>query len=232
MWEWTITHQKLFESIKREICQALTLNYFDPMLETKIQVDASQKGLGAALIQLDKSDKEKVIAFASKALTETEQRYANIEREMLAVVFGAERFHTYVFGSKFIVESDHKPLESIQLKNLSQAPPRLQRMLLRVQPYDMVIKYRPGKELQLADAMSRLNPKVAPAIKLERTIHAVKWSDEKLAEARHLTMEDPELKPLMEIVTKGWPDRVQDLPKGLRPYWSMKDFITKYQDPL
>ena len=173
-WEWTPTHQKFFQDIKSAICNAVTLNYFDPNLQTKVQVDASQKGLGAALIQTDSSGKEKVIAFASKALTPTEQRYANIEREMLAVVFGAERFHTFLYGSLFVVETDHKPLESIQLKSLSQAPPRLQRMLLRLQQYDMTIKYRPGKDLLLADALSRLCPKSAGMIKLETTIHTVK----------------------------------------------------------
>ena len=79
----------------------------------------------------------KPIVFASKALTETEQRYANIERELLAVGFGCERFRTYLYGCKFQVESDHKPLEMVSLKNLIAAPHRLQRMLLRLQEYDL-----------------------------------------------------------------------------------------------
>ena len=121
------------------------------MQNSNTEVDASKKGLGAVLIQVDDSGRAHVIAFATKAPTETE-RYANIEREMLAVVFGAERFHTYVYWSKFVVESDHKPLEAIKLKNLSQATPRLQRMLLRIQQYDMKVRYRPGRELLLANA--------------------------------------------------------------------------------
>ena len=88
-----------------------------------IQVDASGKGLGAALIQDDGP-----VTFASKALTPTEQRYANNERELLACVFGAERFQTYVFGRHFTIESDHKSLEQISMKNLADAPVRLQRM--------------------------------------------------------------------------------------------------------
>ena len=62
---------------------------------TKLQVDASGKGLGAALIQLDNRNKEHVIAFASKTLTPTQQCYANIKRELLAMVFGIDRFHTF-----------------------------------------------------------------------------------------------------------------------------------------
>ena len=125
-------------------------------------MDASNKGLGAVLLQ-----EGKPIAFASKALTETEQRYANIERELLAVIFGCERFRTYFYGCKFQMESDHKPLEMISLKNLIAVPPRFQRALLRLQEYDMSIIYRPGKEMTLAeDGFSRLpNKKTKEEIK-------------------------------------------------------------------
>ena len=85
----------------------------------------------------------KPIAYASKTLSDAETRYANIERELIAVVFGCERFHTYLYGKSFTVESDHKPLEMIQRKPLTAAPPRLQRMLLRLQPYDVTIRYCP-----------------------------------------------------------------------------------------
>ena len=76
--------------------------------------------------------RRKSTAFASRALTDTEKRDANIERKMLAVAAACERFHSYLFGKRFVVESDHKPLEMIHLKNLTAAPPRLQRMLLRI----------------------------------------------------------------------------------------------------
>ena len=125
-------HQKAFELVKASICKETTLAYFDRDKETTIQVGASGRGLGVVLLQY-----KKPIAHASKSLTDAEKRYANIERELLAVVFGAERFHTYVYGKHFKVESDHKPLEMIQLKNLTAAPPRLQRPLLRIQKHDM-----------------------------------------------------------------------------------------------
>ena len=99
-------HQKACELVKSSICKETTLAYFDRDKEYVIQVDASGKGLGAVLLQ----DK-KPIVYTSKSLTDAEKRYANIERELLAVVFGAERFHTYVYGKEFTVESDHKLLE-------------------------------------------------------------------------------------------------------------------------
>ena len=137
---------------KKPLTLSSTLQYFDSWKPIVIQVDASQKGLGAALLQDGRP-----ITFASKALTPTEQRYANIEREMLACVFGAERFHTYVFGRSFTIESDHKPLEQINLKNLADTPARLQRMLLCLQNYDVKITYRPGREMLVADTLSRNN---------------------------------------------------------------------------
>ena len=109
-------------------------------------------------------------------VTPTEQRSANIERQILAVVFGAEGFHIFLYDSLFVVETDNKQLVSIQLNSLSQKPPRLQRMLLRLQQYDMAIKCRPEKDLLLADALSRLCPRSAGMIKLETTIHTVNWS--------------------------------------------------------
>ena len=109
---WNRTYGVAFEWVKEAVISDTTLRYFDPSLPVTIQVDASQVGLGAALLQNGKP-----IAFASKALTKTECRYANIEREMLAAVFGAERFHTYIYGRSFTIESDHKSLESISRKN-------------------------------------------------------------------------------------------------------------------
>jgi len=74
----------------------------------------------------------KVIAYASKSLTQTEQRYANLEREMLASIFGAERFHTNIYGTKFTIESDHCPLDMISRKNLTAAPPQLHTMIMKL----------------------------------------------------------------------------------------------------
>ena len=143
------------------ICSAGTLSYFDPVKPAILQVDASQEALGAALVQDGHP-----IAYASKSLTDTEKRYANIERELLACVFGAERFHTYIFGKEFVIESDHKPLDMISKKNLTAAPVRLQRMLLRLQKYDYNIQYKPGSEMVLADGLSRLTERNKKDLKI------------------------------------------------------------------
>ena len=82
------------------------------------------------------------------------------------------KFHHYLYDRKFICKSDHKPLEGIHLKHLSDAPPRLQRLLLKIQPYDFSIKYIPGTKIPMADALSRVSPHEKAEIKgLDVTIH-------------------------------------------------------------
>ncbi len=217
----TPSHILDFQRIKDLICQEATLMYFNPNKPTVVQVDASTKGIGAALLQDNKP-----IAFASKSLSETEQRYANIERELLAVVFGCERFHTYVFGKNFTIESDHKPLEMILQKPLTAAPPRLQRMLLRLQPYDVTVMYRPGKEILLADALSRLPGEDNHHIDLDVQINFVQFSSEKLTQIQQETASDHTLHALREIIINGWPSRMKELAKPLQPYWSYRDELS------
>lgn len=218
---WSANYQAAFEQIKKSITDTTTLTYFDDKKEVTLQVDASIKGLGAALLQDGKP-----VAFASKSLTETETRYANIERELLAVVYGCERFHTYLFGRPFTVHTDHKPLESIHLKHLISAPPRLQRMLLRLQPYDLKIKYIPGKDMLIADALSRLSPEENhPIGNMEVQVHEVypQFSKTMMVKIRENTSSDQELAALKQVIYEGWPSTIKEVSKTLKPYWSFRD---------
>ena len=88
----------------------------------------------------------------------TQCRYAQIEKELLAVVFGCKRFHQYVYGKPIVIESDHKPLEAIFKKPLSQAPSRMQKMLLQLQAYDITLVYNKESEMYIADALSSAYP--------------------------------------------------------------------------
>ena len=123
---WGPEHDIAFQAVKQEISSMSVLRYFDPKADTTIQTDASQKGLGAALLQHGQP-----ICYASRALTDTEQNYSNIERETLGVVWGLEKFHYFIYGKHCTLHTDHKPLESIFKKKLAHCPPRLQRLLIR-----------------------------------------------------------------------------------------------------
>ena len=107
-WTWESEQLNAFEAIKQVI---MTL---------PIQCDASKKGLGTFLLQ-----ESKPVMYMSRALTETEQRYSNIERELLAIVFALERLNHYIFGRTITVQSDHQPLQSIWKKSIVSDSPRL-----------------------------------------------------------------------------------------------------------
>ena len=127
--------------------------YFDAKANHTIQCDASKQGLGAVLLQ-----EGQPVMYISRMLTETEQRYSNIERELLAVVFALERLNHYTAGYRVKVETDHEPLTSIWKKPKSSTSSRFQRSLLRLLQYDIDIHYLPGKKNVITDALSRVSP--------------------------------------------------------------------------
>ena len=150
-----------------------------------------------------------------------QSNYPDIDREMLAVVLGINRFHTYMYGRPFRVITDHKPLEMISKKPLLRAPPRLQRMLQKIQGYDFTIEYRQGKTMTLADTLSRLpNPKDEGAVELDLRVDGIEmmtaevhrcdidlvnFSQRKQHQLRDQTARDPTMNAPMETIIQGWP---------------------------
>ncbi|KAF0024606.1 hypothetical protein F2P81_023408 [Scophthalmus maximus] len=151
-WNWTAQHEEAFLKLKETIADGPVLKYYSPDEELTVQCDASDTGLGAALMQ-----KSKPVAFASRALSQTERGYAQIEKEFLAMVFSMVKFHQYTYGRKVTVQSDHKPLETIVRKPLLSAPKRLQRMMLRIQKYDLDV-VRNRRHLRRAQGMGPSEP--------------------------------------------------------------------------
>lgn len=224
--QWCPEHQKAVDDIKKLITSPASLQYFDSTKPVIIQVDASQRGLGATLIQ-DKGPVE----YRSKLLTETERRYSNIEREMLAVVHGLEKFHYYAYGRHVQIHTDHKPLEAIFKKHLASAPPRIARMMLRIQKYDVDIRYVPGKDIPLADALSRLNPSHGDTIAgLDVSIHELHLhlnaSPTRIRQIQEETGKDTTLHSLRAVITQGWPNKRAECPEFLHPYWNYRDELT------
>ena len=136
MWEESL-HGDCFKRVKEVIASAPVLKFFDPSEEAVIQCDASQYGLGVCLMQNGQP-----VAYATRSLTSAESNYAQIEKELLAILFGVEKFESYAYVRRFKVETDHKPLESIV--SLLSAPKRLQRMMLRLQNFDFEVEYKKG----------------------------------------------------------------------------------------
>ena len=125
--QWNSQHDAALSKIKHVLSTVPVLSYFDPSKASTIQADASNHGLGACLLQ-----QGKLVAYALRSLTPTEAAYAQIEKELLAIVFACQKFHQFIYGFNTKVQTDHKPLETIFNKPLCLVPPRLQRMLLRL----------------------------------------------------------------------------------------------------
>lgn len=240
-WCWTATHEDAVQQIKKAVSATPVLRFFDPTKPVTTQCDASSIGLGAALMQ-----EGQPVAFASRALTSTEAGYAHIEKELLAIMFALERFDHYVYGRPVQVESDHKPLQPITSKPLLCAPRRLQRMLLRMQRYDYCIQYRPGKELLIADTLSRAPVQlseedtacandfadVAMVSDNDLEIEHVNATEElpipgpQVARLRAETERDEVLQSLAAVIQAGWPTEVLDVTPCLRPYFHFRDELT------
>ena len=122
-----------------------------------MQCDASESDLGAVLLQ-----RGRPVPYASRALTDPETQYAQIEKELLAVVFSMTKSDHMTYGRYVTVVSDHKPLAAILVKPLPQAPRRLQSMIMQLQRYSFKLVWQPGKEMHTADCFSRAFP-AAPA---------------------------------------------------------------------
>ena len=146
-WICSPEHQEAFTEIKKMITEVSgpVLQYYEPSKPVRAQVDASQSGLGAVVMQ-----NGRLIAYASKSLTTTQQAYAQTEKEALALVFSCEKFHHYLYGRNFVAETDHKPLEIIMKKPSHLVLMRLQRMRMRLQRYNVTVKYKPGKSIPVA----------------------------------------------------------------------------------
>ena len=226
-WHWDIQHDESFAHLKQLLVSSQVLKYYDAKQESILSVDASKSGLGAVLLQQGRP-----VAFASRAMTDTETRYAQIEKETLAVVFGCDKFHNYLYGKHFKVESDHKPLEIIFRKSLDKAPPRIQRFMLKLQRYDFDLYHVPGKNIPVADALSRaylpapnnIKPNMAD-LQVHSLLASLPVSTDRYVELQHETEKDEVLQRLKQFVMNGWPEHRNMVPVCIQPYWNFREEI-------
>ena len=178
-----------------------------------------------------KDGSEKPIAFASRSLAPAEKNYSQLDKEGLAVVFGVKRFHHYLFGRKFTIFSDHKPLQQIfsETRPIPQmASARIQRWALTLSAYNYSIAYKPGADHSNADLLSRLPlsesvsnvPLPGETVLLMETLQG---SPVTAAQIKAWTDKDPILSRVRNLVLKGWQEMNQD---SLRPYEQRKNELS------
>ena len=233
-WVWDAQHENCLSNIKKLVSSSPVLKLFDPSEPVTLSVDASQKGLGAVIFQAGRP-----LEYASCTLSETQQRYAQIEKEMLALQYGMKHFHQYLYGQTFIAESDHKPLLGILRRTIAELSPRLQRMRLRTDPYDFQLVYRPGKKMIMADFLSRAQLDhigvITDTLDTE-AVHAVSRytmaNDISRQRIRDATDADLTLQMLRKVIQEGWPSHKRLCPEPLKAYWQSNNDITEYDGLL
>ena len=136
-------------------------------------------------------------------------------KELLTCLFGAEQFQMYVFSWHFMIESDHKSLQQISVKNLVDAPVSLQRMLFWLQDCDFTIKHCPGEEMVVADTLLRYSPEDTPEILLDFSVNHVHINAEKKWDYQLTINDDPLLSALADMIIAVWPDDIKNIPKAL-----------------
>ena len=163
-------------------------------------------------------------------LTETQKGYVAIELESLAVAWAMEKFHHFLYGNQFTLETDQKPVEAILSKSLNQATPQLQRILIRTFPYNFKIRYIPGPTNQIANCLSRLGVQKdsisLPKLQVNQITSQIKAQNDSLHRIRLATQANDNLAILKHIIQHGWPKTIKEVPQEIKKYWTFHEELT------
>ncbi|XP_052131371.1 uncharacterized protein K02A2.6-like [Frankliniella occidentalis] len=223
---WLPVHSQAFQALKDSISKAPVLATFDCKKPIILQADASQFGLGCCLLQ-----GRQPVVLASRRLTETETNYAQIEKEMLALVFAAEKFEKYIWGMPDVLfQTDHQPLVSIFKKPIyTITNNRLKKMRLKLLRFQPRVEYLPGKLLYIADLLSRnfLDDPVEDDPEMVEYVHEVTKNIPMSSDMKDLflkeTSKDTGLSTVMQYYQEGWPKHRNKVPMESKPYWGIRN---------
>lgn len=236
-WHWTAECETAFQEAKTQLSTAPVLTHYDPNLPLRLAGDASSYGIGAVVSQIHPDGTEHPVAFASRTLSDSERNYAQIEREALSLIYGVKKFHPYLFGRRFIIYTDHRPLTTIlgEKKGIpSLAAARLQRWALLLSAYDYEIQFKPTSKHSNADMLSRLpQPQTLFEMETEQvSINAIQVEALPVtpAKLRVETRNDKILSKVLRLTKRGWP---KECPKQvLKPYWNRRHELTIEEECL
>lgn len=230
LWQWGPSQDHAFQEAKGALGKAKFLVHYDPQKPLRLECDASSVGLGAVLSHSINCE-DYPIAFRSRTLTPAERNYSQLDKEALALVFGVTRFRDYLFGNKFCLITDHKPLTGLfhPEKPIPQmAAARIQRWALLLSAYQYDTEFRKGPLNANADALSRLplqgqghSGEDDPG---EYVLHAQALTDfslnaQQLAES---TSKDMLLRQVKTWILRGWPNQLGPEHQCLQPYFTRR----------
>lgn len=227
-WHWEAEQEEAVKNIKIAMKSLPVLAYYNVNKPVKLSVDASSTAMGCCLMQNDKP-----IAYGTRALTKSQQNHPQIVKEAMAIRFGCNKFHEYIYGKDLSIDTDHKPLETIFKKPISDAPLRLQGILWDVLQYSPKVKYVKGTSIPIADTLSR--DCIANETENDETYQInsiVSITDEACQRFKVSTQKNEELQLLKAVVKNGWPCEDKDLPEAVKKYATFKAEITCEDDLL
>ena len=226
-WQWTDKEQRAFLELKEMLCSEKVLTLYNPGIPLKLDTDASSYGVGAVLSHVFPNREERPIEFMSRTLSVAEKKYAQIDREALAIVWAIKKCHVYLYGVKFTLVTDHKALTHIfgsQKAIPEMSANRITRWALFLMNYQYDIEYRNTKDHCNADMLSRLPMSTVHSDEVDECVEVFSCTlsesmlDSKLV-ASH-TKRDPILGKVLFYIIEGWPKEVkgQDT-ENLKPYF-------------
>ena len=231
VWVWGKSQDQSFEAVKQELAKPTVLALYTLEAKTKVCADASNFGLGAVLLQQQQSV-WKPVAYASRTMSETEQRCSQIQKEALVLVWACEKFSGYILGKRVHLETDHKPLVPLLSKtHLDRLPPRVLRFRLRLMRFDYSVSHVPGKLLYTADALSHapVDEVITDEDDTEATVHAIMSllpaSNDHLHECCRQQDADATSSKLKAFCTRGWPKRSEVI-GTLSKFWRARGELT------
>ena len=236
-WSWTPACAQAFTAAKQALNSSKVLAHYDPSLPITMAGDASAYGIGSVISHIFPDGSEKPIAFASRTLSTSEKNYCQLEKEALSLVFGVKKFHQYLYGRKFTLITDHKPLLAI-LGPKKGIPPlaaaRLQRWSILLSAYRYDIQFKSTSAHANADGLSRLpiSDATMPDQSVEVSLFNVAQINFLPVTAQQidrLTKTDPNLSKVLQYTREGWPSTVPD---ELKPFKQRADEITTEGDCL
>ena len=217
-WVWNQPQEEAFREAKACLTSTSILAHYDPQQELLLSCDASPYGLGAVLSQRFVDGTEKPVAFASRSLAPVEKRYAQLNKEALAIVFGVKKFNQYLLGRRFTIQSDHKPLQHIlhETKPVpTLASARIKRWALTLSAYDYRVEFKPGSQNSNADALSRLPlPETIANVptpgEMILLLENLQTTPVTVLQIRQWTNHDPYLSKVRELVKHGWQESEEE----------------------
>lgn len=245
---WTRECQEAFTKFKKLLLSDLFLTHYDPSLPIMIAADASNTGIGCVAYHTYPDQSVKAFYHASRRLTSAEQKYSQIEKEGLGIVFAVKKFHKFIWGRRFTIFTDHRPLLTIFGSNKGvpqHTANRLQRWAVILMCYDFQIKFIGTDDFGHADILSRLIADQPPSnedVVIGQVITCeekeimnrdfLKFATFSIDDIRQETAADDELQQVMRFTVQGWPLQQDISSRDVKLFYRLKDELSIAHDVL